>query len=151
MADCKICPTPLTGFRSESGINRHHNRHYGAPGIQNKCYGKSDFHCAIRCVRGRTGLIANLTDVVVKPVFPAVREFSASWAERNRCTANPVESTVAPDVTRLEYPDCAEGAAVVLYTLLGGSHTWPGGKPLPEWWVGPTSGRPATATSRPLS
>jgi polyhydroxybutyrate depolymerase len=75
----------------------------------------------------------------VKPVFPAVREFVASWAERNQCAASPVESTVALDVTRLEYLNCAEGAAVVLYTLSGGGHTWPGGKPLPKWWVGPTS------------
>ena len=30
-------------------------------------------------------------------------------------------------------------AAVVLYTIQGGGHAWPGGKPLPEWWVGPTS------------
>jgi polyhydroxybutyrate depolymerase len=75
----------------------------------------------------------------VKPVFPAVRDFVASWAERSRCAADPVRSTVAPDVTRLEYRDCAEGAAVVLYTLLGGGHSWPGGKRLPKWWVGATN------------
>lgn len=75
----------------------------------------------------------------VKPVFPAVRDFVTSWAERNRCAASPAQSTVAPDVTRLEYRNCAEGAAVVLYTLLGGGHSWPGGKPLPEWWVGATN------------
>ena len=46
---------------------------------------------------------------------------------------------VATDVTRLEYTSCAGDAAVVLYTITGGGHTWPGGKPLPEWFVGPTS------------
>ncbi len=75
----------------------------------------------------------------VKPVFPAVRDWVARWAERNRCAASPVESTIAPDVVRREYPDCAEGAAVVLYTLLGAGHVWPGGKPLPEWRVGPNN------------
>jgi polyhydroxybutyrate depolymerase len=75
----------------------------------------------------------------VKPVFPAVRDVVASWAERNRCGVGPIESPVAPDVTRREYADCAEGASVVLYTVLGGGHTWPGGKPLPEWRVGPNS------------
>jgi len=75
----------------------------------------------------------------VKPVSPAVRDFVASWAGRNQCDAGPVESTVAPDVTRLEYLDCAEGASVVLYSVGGGGHTWPGGKPLPEWRVGPNS------------
>jgi polyhydroxybutyrate depolymerase len=75
----------------------------------------------------------------VKPVFPAQRTFVASWAERNRCAAIPVESTIAPDVTRLEYGDCADGASVVLNTVIGGGHTWPGGKPLPKWYLGSTS------------
>jgi polyhydroxybutyrate depolymerase len=75
----------------------------------------------------------------VKPVFPAVRDFVARWAERNRCVTGPVESPAAPDVTRLEYENCAEDASVVLYTVSGGGHTWPGGKPLPEWRVGPNS------------
>ena len=48
---------------------------------------------------------------------------------------------VAGDVTRIEYTDCADDAAVVLYTVKGGGHTWPGGKatPMVEWWVGATS------------
>lgn len=75
----------------------------------------------------------------VKPIFPAVRDFVAGWAARNGCVAGPVESPVAPDVTRREYADCAAGAAVALYTVSGGGHTWPGSKPLPEWRVGPNS------------
>lgn len=75
----------------------------------------------------------------VKPVYPAVRDWVGSWAQRNRCAGSPVESTIAPDVVRIEYPDCAEGAAVLLYTLLGGGHSWPGGKPPPEWRVGATN------------
>ena len=46
---------------------------------------------------------------------------------------------VATDVTRRSYTNCADDAGVVLYTITGGGHTWPGGKPLPEWFVGPTS------------
>jgi len=71
--------------------------------------------------------------------FPAVRDWAASWARRNRCEPNPIESVVAADVTRLEYTECADDAAVVLYTLRRGGHSWPGGKPMPEWMVGPTS------------
>jgi polyhydroxybutyrate depolymerase len=41
------------------------------------------------------------------------------------------------DVTRRAYPGCAGGADVVLYTLRGVGHQWPGGAPLPEWFVGP--------------
>ena|SRR5437763_14924117 len=55
------------------------------------------------------------------------------------CGTNPLDSVVATDVTRLEYTTCADDAAVVLYTIKGGGHTWPGGQPLPEWFVGRTS------------
>src|SRR6266542_4294048 len=71
--------------------------------------------------------------------FQGVRAFTASWARRNRCRTNPVDSVVATDVTRLEYTQCADGAAVGLYTIKGEGHTWPGGQPLPEWFVGRTS------------
>ena len=71
--------------------------------------------------------------------FPSIPTWSANWARRNRCAPNPVESAAASDVTRLEYTGCADDAAVVLYTIEGGGHTWPGGQPMPEWLVGPTS------------
>ena len=65
--------------------------------------------------------------------------WTANWARRNRCGANPVESTVAADVTRRAYTNCADNADVVLYTVHGGGHTWPGGTPLPKWFVGRTT------------
>lgn len=71
--------------------------------------------------------------------FPNVRSWTASWARRNGCDEVPVESAVAADVAKLEYPSCADDAAVVLYTVEGGGHSWPGGKPLPEWLVGTTT------------
>jgi polyhydroxybutyrate depolymerase len=72
-------------------------------------------------------------------VFPSIPGFTATWARRNRCAASPAESRVAADVTRLEYTGCADDADVVLYTIHGGGHTWPGGGPMPEWFVGSTS------------
>jgi len=71
--------------------------------------------------------------------FPSIPEWTANWARRNRCAPTPVESAAASDVTRLEYTDCADDASVVFYTIKGGGHTWPGGQPMPEWLVGPTS------------
>jgi polyhydroxybutyrate depolymerase len=71
--------------------------------------------------------------------FPSIPGWTANWARRNRCETNPVDSAVAAHVTRREYMHCADDAAVVLYTIKGGGHTWPGGKPLPEWFVGSTS------------
>jgi polyhydroxybutyrate depolymerase len=71
--------------------------------------------------------------------FPSIPTWTAHWARRNRCGANPVESVIAADVTRVEYTHCADDAAVVLYRVQGGGHSWPGGKPLPQWFVGPTT------------
>lgn len=71
--------------------------------------------------------------------FPNIPAWTASWARRNRCEKNSVDSAIAPDVTRIEYPGCADGADVVLYRIQGGGHTWPGGAPLPEWFAGHTS------------
>lgn len=75
----------------------------------------------------------------ISPEFPDVSTWAANWAQRNRCAPKPVVSAVAADVTRREYTNCADDAAVVLYTIRGGGHTWPGGQPMPEWFVGPTS------------
>jgi polyhydroxybutyrate depolymerase len=72
-------------------------------------------------------------------VFPSIPTFTANWARRNRCGAKPAESAVAADVTRLAYTGCADDAAVVLYTIHGGGHTWPGGGPMPEWFAGSTT------------
>lgn len=81
--------------------------------------------------------------------FPDVSEWTAKWAERNRCGPSAAESAVAADVTRRDYTDCVGdtsiggtsvgGTSVVLFTIHGGGHTWPGGEPLPEWFLGPTS------------
>lgn len=84
----------------------------------------------------------------VAPVrFPKQTTWAANWARRNGCAPTPVESPVAADVTRLEYTNCNDDAAVVLYTIKGGGHTWPGGMPLPEWFVGKTT-RSIDASSR---
>jgi len=76
---------------------------------------------------------------VAPRAFPHIPTWTANWARRNRCGPAPVDSVVAADVTRTEYTNCADDAAVVLYTVQGGGHTWPGGGPLPEWFVGTTS------------
>jgi polyhydroxybutyrate depolymerase len=79
------------------------------------------------------------TSWITPESFPSVSTWAANWARRNRCAPNPTESTVTAGVTRREFTNCADDASVVLYTIRGGGHSWPGGKPLPEWFVGPTS------------
>jgi len=76
---------------------------------------------------------------MVRRRFPDVQRWTANWARRNHCAPTPVDSAVASDVTRRTWVRCADNAAVVLYIIKGGGHTWPGGGPMPEWFVGPTS------------
>jgi polyhydroxybutyrate depolymerase len=73
----------------------------------------------------------------VGPVpFLSLPRFVASWARRNGCAPEPIESRPAADVTRREYTRCAGDAAVVFYTVHGGGHVWPGGERLPVWFAG---------------
>lgn len=71
--------------------------------------------------------------------FPNVPKWMDNWARRDQCEADPMDSVVAGDVIRRTYAHCADGASVVLYTIRGGGHTWPGGMELPEWFVGRTT------------
>ena len=78
----------------------------------------------------------------VAPVqLPSVQRWCTNWARRNRCDPDPIDSAVDAEVIRRQYMHCAEDASVVLYTIRGGGHTWPGGEPLPEWFAGRTSTR----------
>jgi polyhydroxybutyrate depolymerase len=71
--------------------------------------------------------------------FLSLPKFVAAWARRNGCAPEAVESRPAADVTRREYKRCTGDAAVVFYTMHGEGHVWPGGEPLPAWFVGPDS------------
>lgn len=66
------------------------------------------------------------------------------WVAHNGCSPIPAISWL-PDVdpedgTRIRkkvYSQCNRGVKVVLYEILGGGHTWPGGPQyLPEWIIG---------------
>jgi len=69
------------------------------------------------------------------------------WTTMNRCSSSPIV-TELPDkdpndgttVRKEIYAGCSDGAEVVLYTIEGGGHTWPGGiQYLPESFIGKTS------------
>lgn len=72
-------------------------------------------------------------------LFPNIQDWTARVARRNQCKGDPSDTRITASVRRLEYTNCAENADVILYTVEGGGHTWPGGKPLPEWFAGPTT------------
>jgi polyhydroxybutyrate depolymerase len=71
--------------------------------------------------------------------FPNIPLWAANWARRNQCQTQLADSTVAPDVIRRAYTKCGADATVLLYTISGGGHTWPGGGALPPWSLGRTS------------
>jgi poly(3-hydroxybutyrate) depolymerase len=43
------------------------------------------------------------------------------------------------EVSGILYTYCQQNAEVILYTVDGGGHSWPGGEPMPEWIVGHTT------------
>jgi polyhydroxybutyrate depolymerase len=71
--------------------------------------------------------------------FHDVAAFTAAWARRNGCAPHPTEAMVASTITRRTFTECTADASVVLHTIHGGGHTWPGGMPDAEWFLGPTS------------
>lgn len=58
--------------------------------------------------------------------IPAAQE---RWAEINRCKLGPVSTQVTENVSRVSYSACQQNAAVDLYVVEGGGHTWPGADP----------------------
>lgn len=61
----------------------------------------------------------------------AIEDWAADWAARNGCDAAPATTeTVAETVSVVRYTGCTDDAEVVLYTIDGGGHTWPGADPL---------------------
>jgi polyhydroxybutyrate depolymerase len=67
------------------------------------------------------------------------------WARLDRCAPTPIRSVIGTQVVRQTWRHCARGTAVVLYTILGGGHSWPGADPAQA--IGLTTGQvDATAT-----
>ena len=77
----------------------------------------------------------------------SVNESIGFWVNFNKCSTIPIV-TEEPDrdpkdgtrVTRKEYISEGDGTEVILYSIDGGGHTWPGGfQYLPAWIIGKTS------------
>lgn len=69
--------------------------------------------------------------------FPGVDDALAAWAERDGCDGEPARASVSSHVDRRSYKGCTEGSDVVLYTVEGGGHTWPGSLDVPR--LGPVT------------
>ena len=55
----------------------------------------------------------------------AVEDWMAEWAAADGCAADPTVVSMSAEVDSLTWQDCS--APVVLYRVIGGGHTWPGG------------------------
>jgi polyhydroxybutyrate depolymerase len=76
---------------------------------------------------------------VDKPVRYAV----SFWVNRNRCSPNPVVEEFG-SIRKETYGGGIDGTEVVLYTILGGGHAWPGGEKGYRWGDEPTKEISAT-------
>jgi len=62
---------------------------------------------------------------------PSIETWAAAWAVRNECRSGPEISTPADTVTVRTWTDCGQNADVILYTLEGHGHSWPGSAVMP--------------------
>ncbi len=51
------------------------------------------------------------------------------WARLDHCRSVPQQTRVGSEVTRQQWTGCINRTSVDLYTILGGSHAWPGADP----------------------
>lgn len=63
---------------------------------------------------------------------PPIRDWAEAWSARNGCAAAPTESGLEGGVTVDAWSGCRENADVVLYTLEGHGHSWPGSSVMPR-------------------
>ncbi|MEV1293418.1 PHB depolymerase family esterase [Pseudonocardia sp. NPDC049635] len=58
--------------------------------------------------------------------LPAIRDWAAGWAARDRCAAVPSIRRIEPDITITTWSRCAGRAQVEHVAADGAGHTWPG-------------------------
>ena len=70
--------------------------------------------------------------------LPDIPQWVQTLAARNGCATNAVPLPASGCVSGVRYPGGTNRADVVFYTVAGGGHTWPGGKPMAGFIVGKT-------------
>ncbi|MCJ7570055.1 MAG: hypothetical protein MUO58_21295 [Anaerolineales bacterium] len=68
--------------------------------------------------------------------FPSVKSYIEAWAERDGCPSLPEPIPAQGDASGVRYSGCRNASEIVFYTIEGGGHAWPGGRPT---FVGKTS------------
>jgi polyhydroxybutyrate depolymerase len=73
--------------------------------------------------------------------FAPVEDTIQFWAAQNGCPPQ-AQTSESGSIVHERYAPCEQGAAVELYTIVGGEHAWPGGES-----VGPGVGEPTAEIS----
>ena len=68
--------------------------------------------------------------------FPSVTSYIEGWADRDGCSPAPELIPAQGDASGVRYTGCKAASEIVFYTIEGGGHAWPGGRPT---FVGKTS------------
>ncbi len=75
-------------------------------------------------------------------VFPPVRRSLSEWARAGGCDGLPIISKIDTDIELSTFVACTNGEGnTLLYSVIGGGHSWPGAVALPENIVGTTTSR----------
>ncbi len=100
-------------------------------------YGTEDPLVAYEGGIASESFISKLINRSSHPVsFPSVKSYIEAWADRDGCSPAPAPIPAYGDASGVRYTGCKNSAEIVFYTIEGGGHTWPGGRPT---FVGKTS------------
>ena len=72
------------------------------------------------------GVTADSVATLLMLKLGPVPDTAAAWAKRNGCAEGPTDTPIGDDVVKRSWTKCDGGADVMLLTVNGGGHTWPG-------------------------
>ena len=100
-------------------------------------YGTEDPLVAYRGGQVEESFISKLIHRSSPPIsFPSVESYIEAWVNRDGCSPMPELIPAQGDASGVRYTGCKDTSEIVFYTIEGGGHTWPGGRPT---FVGKTS------------
>jgi polyhydroxybutyrate depolymerase len=121
---CKFSPR-LAAIAPVAGVNGTEPCPHGKPMSVIAFHGTADANVAYG---GGPGALRGRPAVDLPSVEAAVQ----AWAQRAKCRATPTHQAIGTEVQRIAYRGCERANAVVLYSVMGGGHTWPGSFDVPR-------------------
>ncbi len=152
LADC-IDPARVyaNGFSAGGGMSHRLacqlSEQITAIGTVSGAYSQLDGGCQperavpVISLHGTDDPVVPFTGTNIENGLPDINDWARGWAERNNCTPDTVIDDDSTDTIEiLRYTDCDDEAEVILYSIIGGGHTWPGNVPQgPSFLLGSTN------------